>query len=465
MEISKYKRVELDYAKIKWEALQNKQNFPKSLSVDQGHSTIYQLSPEWFFKRKQQDGNHGLNSEGYGIHSQHHFRYDEIVGSFDDLAEVLSAEIAKGLGTVTKTDYLGNKFTSPVIDTAEYKLAVYTNKDGEEERGCLSKNIVADGGNLIQGTYFLQTLPTATATRTPENSLPNYLHALKEYSERTGVVLDPNIQRDLIVNSYYCWKVANCDNHCNNITFIQKKGPDGRSYVTVSPIIDNGSAWESAISYINANGQNRYELIYKAQTGKDSISPQEASEVVFTSNPFYDHTAFKLNGGNLNNHAKTLNGEQLSYEYDLAAFALANPEVYSSIYQIESNFNIDGAIEQVTQDYNLNAPPYYFETVRATTQYKSQVLSQVVSDYYCHVAYTNCVENVDMSNPSEMYLSFQQQMQQLPLQPSAQAYAEEFLKIAKQNNVAINEEALSNLDFLPSPEPAQGVGQSCDVVQ
>ncbi|MBQ9786384.1 MAG: hypothetical protein IJW25_02845, partial [Clostridia bacterium] len=249
MEISKYRRHEFDYGEIKWQAMQNGQNYPKALSVDKGHSTLYQFSPDYFFKRKQQDGNHGLHSEGYGIHSQHHFVYDEIIGSFDDLAEVMCCKIANKLGTTQKTNYLGQKYEAPVVDTAKYFLAVYKNKDGDEERGCLTEN-VAKNAHLIQGTTFLQNLPCATPTRTPENSLPNYLKALNDYSEKTGIVLDPNIQRDLVVNSYFCWKVANCDNHCNNITFLQTRNPDGTNVLTVSPIIDNGSAWESAISYI-----------------------------------------------------------------------------------------------------------------------------------------------------------------------------------------------------------------------
>ena len=48
MEISKYRRHEFDYAQIKWDAMQKGQNFPKALSVDKGHSTLYQFTPDYF---------------------------------------------------------------------------------------------------------------------------------------------------------------------------------------------------------------------------------------------------------------------------------------------------------------------------------------------------------------------------------------------------------------------------------
>ena len=158
------------------------------------------------------------------------------------------------------------------------QLAQYKDKRGYLHRGCVSKNIAQKGETLIKGVRILDPLkdPNRPAQKV-RNSLANHKQALQIYKEtqerltRREVVLDPNIETDLLtkdeikkaceiiieakadfpnietdllINAYMCYRVSNSDNHSSNIIYVQKTLPDGRILVSVAPMIDNGNAWE-----------------------------------------------------------------------------------------------------------------------------------------------------------------------------------------------------------------------------
>lgn len=460
---------------IDWEKIY-KSGYPKSISVNKGHSSIYQISQDWFFKRKQQDGNYGADSMQTNnrssivqyFHSmgsfdtptpfsQHHFVYNELKGCLEDVAEVFCYTVSKGLGTTKKTDIYGRQYDAPVVDVAEYQLAEYKDKEGILQRGCLSRNILGENDNLIQGDFLLKFLNEGNIG----SNLPNYLRSIQSYADTIGLAIDPNLQRDLIVNSYFCWKVGNTDNHRNNITFVQTKGPDGTPYIKVSTLIDNGGAYDSSLTYFINNSQiSIYERMFQKELGTSQVTTEQAAQTVFTENRFIEHTAFKLGAGDIYGHPKSLGTKPMEYEYDVAAYALANPEIYSSIYQIEQNFNVAEAARSMSKDYGLRWPDFYLEAMNACNGYKTSVISQVMADCFFHTAYTSCIGEVNLEQPNELYVALQQQMRALPLQESVDGYVQEFMKLANQANIPVDQATLETLNFLPEQgQPMEQVAE------
>lgn len=452
-ELSRYRK-ELDEAKIIYECYDKpiSQKYPKMLASKDGSSMIFKTDESTFFKRKSGDGNMTHDQD---FVSQHHFYYDELLGTFDDLAEVLCYKLAKNMGTTFKTDNEGNVVEVPLIDCAEYQLATYTNKQGVDYHGCISKSITPNGEVLIKGIDILNRLGLEGK---PENSLPNYKKALEIFSNQSECVLDKNIERDLVVNSYFQYKVGNSDNHSSNITFIQSRQPDGTLMLKVSPIIDNGGAWELMRAYAIYDSNNNFCCSHNdyCQQNRSStqLNPEGEPKVVFNTYP-YRSVAFHLDAGNLNNCQKTLNGEDRSYEYDLAAYALSNPEIYQSIYEIESRFDIERTLSEIETEYRLRWPDGLKDFIRATTECKTNEISAIMAKYYCHTAYQKCFGEVNAENPTELYSVFQEEMSKLPLQESASGYMEEFMKIAQQNQIQVDENLLNNLNFLPSQDDCQ----------
>ena len=88
-----------------------------------------------------------------------------------------------------------------------------------------------------------------------------------------------------------------------------------------------------------------------------------------------------------------------------------------------------------------------------------------MADYYCYTAFTNTIGEVNQDNPSETYLTFREEMQKLPLQPSAEAYMEEFLRVAQENQITVDQSQLENLEFLPKLENEQMSVQDDGVAQ
>ena len=455
-------RVDFDEAEI---MVASDYKYPKKISVKDGSSMSYWLDNNTIFKGKPADGNRGWNP----VDSLHHHVYDEYAGSFDDLAEVMAYTLAKNMGTRTKTMYDGTKKEVPLVDVAYYDLAMMLDRKETEIRGCVTKNIVPIGSPrnmLIKGATLLEkAFPSVNREM---NSIPHYITAVQKYAEQqsqmTGrnVIVDPNLKNDLIINSYFCWKIGNVDNHSSNITYLQQEMPDGSLLLSVSTLIDNGAAWGLNTSQKEQNPKTDYErLTFVEKTifnagGVISNNANGNPMAVFNKDPF-KHTAFYLYAGSLNGHNKQIGDEKFAYEFDLAANMLSNPEVYDAIYQIEQQFDMDKALSQVAREKYVTYPNLLPETMRGLTEFKSNLLSQVVSNYYCYTAFTSCVGEVDLENPSELYTTFCEQMSALPLQPNVESYMNEFLNIASQNQVEVDPELLATVEFMPKPEQTQNM--------
>ena len=453
-EMCKYRRKEIDEARI---LVNSDYAYPKKIPAKDGTSSAVWIDKDTVFKRKLQDGNHSLN-----FHSTHHHVYDEFEGTFDDLAEVISYRIAKNLGTRQKVMYDGSVKEVPLVDVAEYDLAIYTNKEGVEYRGCTSKNIVPSGSiknQMIKGCDLFNILDSSSK---PKNSLTNHIKALSLHRDKmqkfseAPVVVDPNVEDDLIINSYFCWKIGNSDNHSGNILYVQTEQPDGTLLLSLGSMIDNGSGWELSSPQGSVDGKalTSLERMFETKNVEISVNQNGNPTAVFNSDPF-KHNAFHLDAGNLNGHSKHLGEEKFEYEFDLAANMLSNQNVYDVIYNVETKFDADSVIADLGKEKLLNYPKLLPETIRGLTQFKSNLLSTVVADYFCYTAFSACVESVDQQNPSELYQNFQQEMLQMPLQPNVESYMQAFLNIADQNQVEVNLEGLNNINFLPKNELTQ----------
>ena len=113
-----------------------KQIFPRILPSSKGTSYTYQLSDDLFFKRKMQDGEQTHPSEyALGRVSLHHVsRADnELMGTFDDLGEVVSYHISKRI--------IDPKTGQPIVKIPEYMLAVYQDEKEQYFRGCATRNV------------------------------------------------------------------------------------------------------------------------------------------------------------------------------------------------------------------------------------------------------------------------------------------------------------------------------------
>ena len=420
-------------------------------AMDGSSNTIYIEDTDEFFKECLQDGN--KTATWQDDQGEHSFVHIEEAGSFDDYAEVLSYYLTKGFGSRQITDFQGNPQVVPVINCAEYRLAQYKDKRGYLHRGCVSKNIAQKGETLVKGVRILDPLkdPNRPAQKV-RNSLANHKQALQIYKEtqerltRREVVLDPNIETDLLINAYMCYRVSNSDNHSSNIIYVQKTLPDGRILVSVAPMIDNGNAWEMS------NGQclSMYRSIIEKNTN-------ENGEFVLTDSPF-KHQAFHLDAGSLNGHSKQIDGKDLSQEFEFAAHALSNPDFYEAIFKMEQNFDVQQAFKTLAINYRSNFPKEVTMLTTADSELKASFMTQAMSNYFCYTAFKSCIGKVDEENPSELYTLFQSQMGELPLQESVQGYIDAFKNIAQSQNIEITDEQLANLDFLPQDDLSQTDG-------
>ena len=417
-------------------------------AMDGSSNTIHIEDTNEFFKECLQDGNKTATwQDDQGSHT---FVYVEEAGSLDDYAEVLSYYLAKNFGTRQIIDYMGNPQIVPVVNCAEYRLAEYTDAREYKHRGCISKNIAKPGETLIKGTKILEPLkdPSRPAQKV-RNSLSNHKQALQMFTQRQGalakreVVLDPNIESDLLINAYMCYRISNSDNHSNNIIYTQKILPDGRIMLSVASMIDNGNAWEMS------NGQclKMYKDIIEKNTN-------ENGEFVLTDSPF-KHQAFHLDAGSLNGHSKKIDGKDLSQEFEFAAHALSNPTLYDAIFKIEQNFDLSQAYKELAINYRSNFPKEVTMLTIADSELKASFMTQAMSNYFCYTAFKSCIGDVDEENPSELYSFFQQQMGTLPLQESIQGYIDAFKNIAQSQNIEVTDEQLSSLDFLPQDDLSQ----------
>lgn len=417
-------------------------------ATDGTSNTVFLEDTNQFFKECVQDGNKTARWQmDQGAHT---FVPVEEAGSFDDYAEVLCYYLAKNLGQRQITDYTGETKLVPLVNCARYQLAVYSDKNDYPHRGCLSDNIAGQGELLIKGSKLLEPLkdPNRPAQKV-RNSLANHREALKIFKERQEavgtrqVILDPNIENDLLINSYMSYRVSNGDNHSSNIMYMQKILPDGSIYLTVAPMIDNGNAWEMSTGQCLS--------LYKSIIEKNT---NENGEFVLTDSPFKAH-AFHLDTGSLNGHSKTLNGKDMLQEFEFAAHALSNPEFYNAIYLFEQNFDVRQAYKELAINYRSNFPQEVTQLTIADSEIKGQLMAQAMSSYFCYTAFKACIGEVDDQNPSDLYTLFQSQMGELPLQPDIQGYVDAFKNIAASQQIEVSDEQLSNLDFLPQNDLSQ----------
>lgn len=423
--------------------------YPVLISSNQGSSFTYKISDEWFFKRKLQDGGHVLE-----ILSQHHYsqNYNELSGSLDDLGEVISYNLASNM--------IDPQTGKPLVSVCEYHLATYCDKEGIKQRGCISKNLCTNPNDkLVSMAEMLTYLAMPTA-----KDLDTYMLALKRYCKAKNYKCDFEKSRQtLIKNSYFCWKIANSDNHKNNITFLLHKNQDGSYSLEVSPMIDNGSAYELSAPFISGglnSGESRLESILNDE---QFSTVDENGNRVF-SFPYYPHmhSAFQLNPENLLIDDLVIDGKHFTYEYGLACEMLEDPELFRQIFEIEKQFDIAGAIDKIDQEYGtdirkpkkmIDWPPLLKEMMFATNEVKSRTLGIMLADYYTYAAYSQCIKPVDRNNANdEVYNTIRAAMVAYPLQPSKTAYDELFVQIATSLGLTVDTEKLKTITFKKQAE-------------
>lgn len=443
---SDYKREDLDFAKIqmaKDNPLDKKGYplYPYLMPSSHGSSFTYKINDNWFFKRKLQDGASPLN-----IFSQHHFNqaYNELFGSFDDLGEVIAYFLAKNI--------IDPETQKPIIFIPEYKLATFTDQENITFRGCLSKNICDDKSeDLITMANILKY------TNLTGNSIEEYMTALKKYAsiKRCNCDFD-EIRRTLILQSYFCWKIANSDNHKQNIIFIQKRLPDNSFNFSCTGLIDNGSAYELSSPYlINSDEpEPRYKKLLE-NPEFSSLDENGKPKFDFAYYP-YMHTAFHLNENTLKDKNTKINNKSFSYEYALASEILDDNKLFKLVYEIDKQCDIQKAVDAIDDIYgtensnsqkSVNWPPFLKEFMFETNNVKSKTLAFIVADYYLSVTYNELIGKGNKENPSNLYQSFREKMLTLPLQTSKTDYDAEFLKIAKSLNIQIDEKELKSIKF------------------
>ena len=438
-----YKRVQLDFDEIQRNPNNPKDEdgypkYPEILSHKVGSSYTYKVSDDYFFKRNQQDGNGQAQDT---IISLHHYNknYHALYGSLDDIAETACYILSKNM--------INPKTGKPLVKVAEYALATYVDKEGVTERGCITKNVCEDKNSTLISMAEMLRLTTFAG-----NSINVYMDALDKYCKRFKISYDPeSIRRELIKNSYFCWKVANSDNHKNNITFILKTLPDGKAEIEVSPLIDNGSAYElSSPYYLSRTNQPRFQAILES----DEFSKlDENGERVFNFIHYPQrHNAFHLDKASLTLNETSMDDKSYVYEYCLASEMLEDPELFFEIFQIEKQLDLDKMEEEFNSTYGspafdhaINWPPLLREYMHETNACKSRNLAYVVADYYFHNVFSNCIEKVDRNNPSQLYDAFRNQMLSLPLLQNKEAYDDVFVKIAESLGLTIDENKLKNV--------------------
>ncbi|MBR3885261.1 MAG: hypothetical protein IKJ33_02205 [Clostridia bacterium] len=449
---SKYRREDFDFDEIQRQR-NNPINekgyptYPKKVPSSQGSSFTYQVSDDWFFKRKLQDGGHP-----HTILSQHHFNqaYNELYGTFDDLGEVIAYTLSKNI--------IDPKTNKPIVDVPEYRLASYKDQEGVLFRGCISKNVC---DNKSKTLVSMAEILRFCGINTTVNSIDVYMSSIEKFTKSKNCEIDlDQIRQTLIKNSFYNWKISNSDNHKNNIMFIIDRQAGGKVKFDVSPLIDNGSAYELSVRYMNDADECRLEPMYK---DIELSKRDENGNVVldFTYYP-YMHTAFQLEPKKLLIEDTKINGKNYAYEYALASEMLEDKELYRQVAEIEKQFDLDTAIKTIDETYGsglkdtpktINWPPHLKEFMYATNDFKSKTLSFVVADYYLKVAFESSIGKADRENPSNAYLAFCREMINLPLQESKEAYDEIFLQLAQKYGFDVDKSKLENLQFKKEEQP------------
>jgi len=171
------------------------------------------------------------------------------------------------------------------------------------------------------------------------------------------------------------------------------------------------------------------------------------------------HTAFHLEPKKLLIPDTKINNINYAYEYSLASEMLEDKELYRQIFEIDKQLDVQNAVSAIDEIYGasikgapkeINWPPYLKEFMFETNNVKSKILSFVVSDYYLKVAFNATILN---SNNAQTFDTFKNEMMQVPLQPSKEAYDEIFVAIAQKYGIEVDKEKLKTLTFKASGEP------------
>ena len=444
---SKYRREDFDFDEIQIDRnnpvdSRGYPTYPVLMPSHQGSSFTYKVSDKWFFKRKLQDGGHP-----HTIFSQHHFSqaYNELYGTFDDLGEVIAYLLAKSV--------VDPKTNEPIVKVPEYRLATYKDKEGILLRGCISKNVCDNPDKKLVSMSDIMKFAQVNG-----NSIDVYMSAIEKYTKGRNCECDLDLVRQTLVkNSYFNWKISNSDNHKNNVMFIIEKLPNGKVKFDVSPLIDNGSAYELSVRYKNEDDEIRLEQLY---SDKDFSAKDENGNSILNFSYYpYMHTAFHLEPSKLLISDTKIGDRNYGYEYSLASEMLEDKELYRQVYEIDKQLDVQSAISAIDEVYGasikgapkeINWPPYLKEFMFETNNVKSKILSYVVSDYYLKVAFNETIKN---SNNAQTFEVFKKEMMQVPLQPSKEAYDEIFVAIAQKYGIDVDKEKLKTLVFKASGEP------------
>lgn len=440
-----YKRESFDFCEIQ----RDKNNvivkngellYPYLLPSSHGSSYTLKLSDNLFFKRKQQDGNLPAT-----IFSQHHFRrdYAELSGSLDDLAEVICYYLSK--------DMIDPKTQMPLIKVANYKLASYTDEEGVEFRGCVTENIVGENEELINMADIMKNSQGLDGKT--DKTFESYSRSIQKYIRLKNIKCDfESLTQSMIKNSYFCWKVANSDNHKNNITFLLRHNQNGEKELLVSPLIDNGSAYELSAPYVAASDINNPRFVKLLDFPDFSKTDSNGNKFLdFSYYPFM-HNAFMFDTDNINAEITMIGDKSYSYEYGLAAKMLSDDELLRQIYQIENQIDIEKMFSAIESEYGtatgFNWPPLLKEFILATNKVKSQTLSYVTADLYFQNAIKICEQSPKLVELKNEFL-------RLPLQQAKDDYNKLFIELCESNGIRVDKNKLGNLSVYKNEQQNQ----------
>ena len=188
----------------------------------------------------------GVNSLG---------RTEESMGSCEDVAEVFCHYLIRNMSSS-----LGQQ---AVLKTTPYDFAELHHNDfweinarktarivkSDRLYGCISKNCVAENGEIIHGNALLaQLFPTKEVSKSSNNSIANYEEATAKFVDagtRAGqqIIIDPICSRYNANTIFLDFFTSNADRHFKNVNYQKVQLPDGRFILEPLAILDNGGAF------------------------------------------------------------------------------------------------------------------------------------------------------------------------------------------------------------------------------
>ncbi len=417
--------------------------YPIKISSTEGSSTIIQISDKYFFKRKLQD----FSAAGVVL-SLHHDNssLNELFGSFDDIAEVFCWLFSKHL--------INPKTGEPIFKVAEYTLARYRNEKEQQMNGCLSKNVCEKPNEKL---ISLATICKSYGYK--GKKITEYMNAIRKYFNNSIYDIDfDEIEHDIKLNSSFCWKVGNSDNHKNNITIITTR-ETGRITARVSPMIDNGSAFEFSSAHI-LPGSTKSVIENRLEDDNFSEVDKEGERYFYLKQPPQKNNAIYLDRDSLL-FDSDVDLPYLNYEYPLVSDMLSSERLFDEIYQMECQYKnaLDLAFEDMDKIYGtINWPPHTKDFMYALLDYKSRTLSEVMGDYFAFAA-SECIKPKKRQDKNIISAFLREQMSKLPLLASKKEYEMALLALARENGLEVDEEKLSALKFKKEGQPEKNEQQ------